>query len=442
MYWFLLLFPLMIYPWGYDPIFTTPKYFYLQMFVFLSWLFIIIRRKYQSIELDKSKFRIEILVAIFIGFICLSTVFSVNQMTSIYGTENRSEGLFTFVAYCSIFLFSYRFLNEKEMSKIIPGVVMVSIFISIYGILQHYQLDFLPRSSGRIGYERSYAFFGNPNFFGSYLVIMMMLAASLYLTAKNKKTALFYLFAFGTGFVALIFSGTRSGWVGVFCALLFVSIVVIIKRRYLWKKWAGLLMVLVFLSVAINVFENESMLTRMNSVMKDAYKVASQQSTGYEGSSRLFIWEESLPLIKEYFWIGSGPDTFKYVFPATPEEREQYLGNRNMIVDKAHNEYLQIAITIGVPALILYMILTLVVLTKAFQAAKVAPEREKILLYGLVSAIFGYLVQAFFNISVVSVAPYYWAILGVTLALSAKQLQKREAFPEGESQINKMNQSA
>jgi O-antigen ligase len=438
MYWFILLFPLMIFPWGYDPIFTTPKYFYLQMFVFITWLFIIFKRKYQTIQLDKDHYKIEIIVSIFISLVCLSTVLSENPMTSIYGTENRSEGLFTFIAYGSILLFSYRFLKGTHLQNVIKGIVVVSVFVSIYGILQHYQLDFLPRSSGRIGYDRSYAFFGNPNFYGSYLVLIMMLGIALYLTAINKKTTLFYLTAVSLGHIALLFTGTRSGWLGVFCALLFLTVVVIFKRKNLWKKWLALFFILMSLTVIINLVEQGDFVNRFGSIISDASKIAQNETTGREGSSRWFIWENSLPLIKDYFWIGSGPDTFRYVFPSTPEEREQYLGNRFMIVDKAHNEYLQLAITLGVPALILYLSLIAFVIRKAFQAIRIASDNEKIILYGLLSAILGYLVQAFFNISVVSVAPFFWVLLGITLAKSAKCLKQNVEHYE----YNSINKSA
>ncbi|MEH6908539.1 O-antigen ligase family protein, partial [Neobacillus drentensis] len=120
---------------------------------------------------------------------------------------------------------------------------------------------------------------------------------------------------------------------------------------------------------------------------------------------------------------GSGPDTLEYVFPAKKEELEKYFGTPNIIVDKAHNEYLQIAITLGVPALLTYLFLLFVILKRAFQAEIIAAENEKILLTGLISSIVGYLIQAFFNISVVTVAPLFWSLLGITLAKSESYLK-------------------
>jgi O-antigen ligase len=225
----------------------------------------------------------------------------------------------------------------------------------------------------------------------------------------------------------LIFSGTRSGWVGTFMGVLFLSIFVVLKRKALWKKWSALLLSFVLIIAVINSLEKGSYVNRINSVVTDSYHIASNQSTGHEGSNRFFIWEKAFPLLKTYFLIGSGPDTLQYVFKAKPAELEQYFGSSNVIVDKAHNEYLQMAITLGLPALIIYLLLVSLVVIRTYKAARDSQGNDKIFFFGLLSVIFGYLVQAFFNISVVPVAPLYWSVLGMTLAQSELYLQKNQA---------------
>lgn len=411
MFWFILLFPLLIYPWGYDPYYTIPKTAYLQLFVLGTWLYIIIKKRYRSFSLHTPNFKIEYIIILFLCLVCLSTLLSVNIKTSLYGTKDRYEGTLTLFAYCSILLFSYRLIDLKKLGKVLPGMAIVSIVVSSYGILQHYLLDFLPRNSSRINYNRSYAFFDNPNFFGSYLVLIMLLVMALYLTGKNIKITIIYFLIVNLNLVALVFSGTRSGWIGVFCGMVFVTVFVVYKRRNLWLKWAGLITAFGLIIFVINQAENEAYSSRANVIVTDSYKIISNQSTGQEGSSRFLIWKKALPLVKDNFWFGSGPETLQYIFPETPEYKGQ-------IVDKAHNEYLHMAITLGVLAMLTYLLLVAFILRRAFQAVRKADEKEKIILYGLISAIGGYLVQAFFNISVVPVAPFFWAILGITLAKS------------------------
>ncbi|MCM3692237.1 O-antigen ligase family protein [Neobacillus niacini] len=443
MYWFILLFPLMIYPWGPLTYYTFPKVFYLDVFVLCTWLYIILKKKYWTTGLPKSSLKVEYIVLVFMCLVGISTLFSVNRVTSFYGTDTRFEGLVSFFSYCSVFLFSYRLMDGKKLDNVIPGMVIISVFVSIYGILQHYLLDFFPRNALTFNTTRSFGFFDNANFFGAYLVLMMMLAITLYVKTKESKlVTMCYFFASCIAFVALIFSQTRSGWIGVFCGIVFLTIFVIAKRKYLWKKWTALLLTLGLLFVGIDALEGGSITSRLTSLFSDSYKIASNQSTGKEGSSRFFIWKETLPLVKEYFWVGSGPDTLEYVFPASEDEKKKYLGSPYILVDKAHNEYLQIAVTLGLPALLTYLLLLFVVIRKAFQAVKYAEGREKLILYGLISTIIGYLVQAFFNISTVPVAPLFWAILGITLARSSNELKKSLQQNPTEEIIENNNQIA
>ena len=90
------------------------------------------------------------------------------------------------------------------------------------------------------------------------------------------------------------------------------------------------------------------------------------------------------------------------------EKKQKKIFNKKSIVDKAHNEYLQIAVTIGIPALLTYLTLIGIILFKSVRLSKSAS-----FLIPLNIALISYLIQAFFNISVVSVAPLYWALLGV-----------------------------
>jgi hypothetical protein len=241
MYWFILLFPLFIFPWGIERYYTLPKFYYLEFFVLITWLSNIIKRRSWDINLKKPYLSIELIVILFLFLVGISTVFSVNQYVSIYGRHGRHEGLLTFLCYGSVLLFSYKLIPFKKLERVIPGMAIVSIFVSIYGILQHYYLDFLPRSPVNFNSNRSYAFFDNANFFGSYLVIVILLTIVLFLNAKNRARSVYYLITILISYIALIFSGTRSGWLGVFFGVLFFSLFVILKRKHLWKKWVILI---------------------------------------------------------------------------------------------------------------------------------------------------------------------------------------------------------
>jgi len=138
------------------------------------------------------------------------------------------------------------------------------------------------------------------------------------------------------------------------------------------------------------------------------------------GSSRGYIWSRSIPLLKHTMFIGYGPDTFAIYFPQNDFMGKSYAYNGDMwqVVDKPHNLYLQVGLNTG--------IISLVALLSLFIAYFI----RSVMLYirndysdfisqagvGIFVAVCGYLGAAFFNDSVVSVAPVFWVLLGLGIS--------------------------
>lgn len=149
-------------------------------------------------------------------------------------------------------------------------------------------------------------------------------------------------------------------------------------------------------------------------------------SIGFKGKERLgsargYIWSRSLPLVVKSPVFGYGPDTFFAVFPQGDLLAKYYAyGTSQMLVDKAHNLYLQIAISEGVPALIAFLVLVLAYLASSFRLYALRKEYSSRQALGaaITLAIIGYLGAGFFNDSIVSVAPIFWTLLGVGIALN------------------------
>ena len=141
---------------------------------------------------------------------------------------------------------------------------------------------------------------------------------------------------------------------------------------------------------------------KFNQTLVESYDISTEISTITEkpkeeiANGRLQIWENSLPLVKEYWLIGCGLDNF----------RDAYPNNGGIIFDKAHNVYLQIAVTNGIPALIIFLILLFIAFIKGIKV-------KNNILTPIYMAFIGYSIQAFFNISVIDVAPYYYIIIGL-----------------------------
>ncbi len=91
---------------------------------------------------------------------------------------------------------------------------------------------------------------------------------------------------------------------------------------------------------------------------------------------------------------------------------------RYMNWDKAHNEYLNIAVSSGIPSLIFYLAFLRRTLKKGYGKLQSHPAYVP-----LMASVTGYLVQALFNIQVVMVYYVFLAFIGL---LSAKEAFKEE----------------
>ncbi len=132
---------------------------------------------------------------------------------------------------------------------------------------------------------------------------------------------------------------------------------------------------------------------------------------------RLQVWRDALALVSAHPWLGSGFGSFADVYPqvqtALPEK----------IVEHAHNDYLQVAVELGVPtALLLFAAIAWLVvrglLTGMFRHLR-SPERFELL--GCAAGVLALLVHsaADFNLQLPANAMLFATLLGILTAMVA-----------------------
>jgi hypothetical protein len=147
-------------------------------------------------------------------------------------------------------------------------------------------------------------------------------------------------------------------------------------------------------------------------------------------SARGYIWSRSIPLLFfDTFFIGAGPDMYVITFP-----QRDFSGRLNGftltgINDKPHNMFLQIGVNVGVVALISLMVVYGFYL---LDSIKIYWKRsfetiEEFMGLGIATGILAYLVAGIFNDQIVSVAPAFYALTGVGIAVNmmVKNLDKQ-----------------
>ena len=142
-------------------------------------------------------------------------------------------------------------------------------------------------------------------------------------------------------------------------------------------------------------------------------------------SGRGYIWAKTIPLLKKYIFLGAGPDSFQMVFPQYDYVDLSYDFAPNMLITRAHNMYLQMAVQTGVLSLICFLVfygMYFVKSVKLYIKRKEILDDEPYLFHigsGLFVSSFGYMLSGIVNDSLPVTAPLFWAIIGIGIAVNS-----------------------
>lgn len=138
-------------------------------------------------------------------------------------------------------------------------------------------------------------------------------------------------------------------------------------------------------------------------------------------SHRGRIWNGSLKCIVDHkFILGSGANTFAFVYPQNDYIYRAYNEMENTFDVKAHNLYLQQWIENGVFALCGFLLFFLGYLMQSIRLYRRADLSDSLawIGFGIFTGLLAYLIAGLANDSNVSTAPVFWALMGVGMAVN------------------------
>lgn len=147
-------------------------------------------------------------------------------------------------------------------------------------------------------------------------------------------------------------------------------------------------------------------------------------------SNRGYIWARTISLLDEYLIIGSGPDNFPLTFP-----QDDFIAklnttmDSNMVIDKPHNMYLQVAINTGVLSLLALLTISIIYVFSSLKLYYkiIFDSFDKYIGASCLFSVIGYLASGMFNDNVVSVAPLFCLILGLGISINNKLYKSNNA---------------
>lgn len=348
-------------------------------------------------------------------FGAISTYFAFDRQIALYGCWGRYEGLFSILYYLSLMLLS-TFVSDKYKKIVVNCILICGAIQAGYAICQCFKWLNVKQFGKAIKvYDESVhatvfkqqpwilGLTNNPNFFGTYMLLCLSYSIGLFIDSKKVIKSSFYALLTALFMFCLLASNTTSTIIG----LIFVVIFVLIKaiKNKLIIKWFVLLFILVSMTVLAINLDKTTLVNDIATTGTEATEIAKGNFDDSYGTKRMYIWKRTVEIIPKHFLHGVGVDSFHKAFNGTALIRKT--STKTILYDKAHNEYLQILITQGIFALLAYLV---VYGYAVYRGIRHSIKYNEIY---LVLPIIGYLIQAFFNISVIEVAPLFWMALGL-----------------------------
>ena len=393
----------------YEDYTTKPKFYTLLVLVCLLLITHYLKIKKNNSHIN---WRREYLpLVLFLGLVFLSALASPYKKLVIYGKSYRHEGLLAFVSYVILFFSTISIIDTKQkLQKFLKYLFISGSIISLIGLIQYGGYDLIKLQAKQVRAEST---LGNPDFAGSYISMLFPLSFVLFFYANSKlklwsiglTTTVFYAF--------LIATGTRSAYVSL---LVFIPLMIYFLYEKLLenkKRLVVIILVLCLVTVVLGKINSDYSWKRFLSLFIEGQTLVTgtEEEINKVGSNRMYIYKTTVPLLFKKPLLGSGPDTFQLAYP---QEKYREFKDRMLILDKAHSEYLQIGVTLGLPALIAYLWFLFGLLKKNLQTIN-SNQKYQIAVF---LAVVSYLVQATFNISVIAVAPVFWILLGLNFVVA------------------------
>jgi O-antigen ligase len=373
----------------------------------------------------------ELTVWVFSLAVLVSSLASVNLRLTVFGAPGRSEGVLAVTAYLVLFFVGAQYFGTASgVRRLATAAGLGAALVIGYGFAQLalpplFEGEATIRSwYGATGLHRIFSTLGSPIVLGGYftLVIPLILALALQNPSKSSSDTgrwtqdagrFLWLAIAGAGLVAAVLTFTRAAWVALAVSMpLFFAL----AGWSVWREHRRMLITGVVGTATVLAI----LLMKTGGVTPVAER-ASSALTLQAGSAvqRVYIWEQTLGLIRQRPLLGWGLETLREVFPYDRAALVRHFGRRPVLIDKAHNDVLQVAVSVGLPGAVAYVAIWILVLLSAYRLWRRAEGPPRVLAAGLVAAFTGYLVQAQFSFSTVGLAPLAWLLAGAVAGWEA-----------------------
>ncbi|MFT6921140.1 MAG: O-antigen ligase [Crocinitomicaceae bacterium] len=231
----------------------------------------------------------------------------------------------------------------SKISMVLAILILPLLLITLWGIVE---LVFSSEYSHLASYKFRFMF-GNRNQYAQIIVLLIPLFSVGILSTNSKKKKLFLAVVIGLACATALLLLNRTSIIvllGVYPVALVVYLLRNTGRKV--KNFAYIFMIVTALvSIVIIASPARKSIPILNDLFETSYG---------SGNERLRIWSNSIELWKESPVLGKGSGDWKIEILKTPLEFTK-AEDGNVFYQRAHNDFIQIAVENGVVGLILFL---------------------------------------------------------------------------------------
>jgi|GEM_PF-4011735 len=321
-----------------------------------------------------------ILLAVFFLLSVISTFTSLDVVNSVFGLYGRFTSSILFYGLWGLtLLLMISIMTRDKFIFLCKTLVLTSAFIAIFGIIQNAGVAFYE------GVNQSVrplvpSFLGNPNFSGMFIASVLPLAVLFFAKAARTPARIYYGSAILLIIIGLALFASRGSLAAALGALALMAAIGLVMR--LGKLFvAASAITFVLMVVVAGLFLT---VTRPEVVGETVNLSETTVQLRFEA------WDVSLKMIGRYPLLGTGPGNY---FIGFNQFSNPVFANLERF-DDAHNLFLHIAASVGLPAAAIFLMLLVVPLVSGWRTLR--RTRDPLYLAVLVATL-GWVVSSSFN---------------------------------------------
>lgn len=290
-------------------------------------------------------------------------------------------------------------IDLNELKKISWVFLFTGGIIAAIGLLQFYLQPFNLAQAVSPG-----STFGNKNVANQVLILFLPFSYYLLLIQQDKKILSWLIALLMSGILLFIFiTENRSVLLGLIAQLILLTIFLFFQSKKETKliHWdlnktiaclAGIFLVFVLIKPPNLIFGNHTEISSSSDSFSRSIQIENNSEKQISQDSRFHIWSAALKMIKDKPVLGSGLGTFAHNIG-----NEGYTSYQIKGFQRAHNDFLEIGVELGIIGITLIVFLIIAILFSIRKIHKNSYDEKRLFFFVVFISLSGSFINAQFS---------------------------------------------